>query len=465
MRIKRVSVGRYKNLHDFECKFFDSNISAFIGSNGSGKSNLLEVITKAFSNAKNYASGKDLPLSLESVLACVIEYELHGADYVLQYNHDVESILVKRSENPSIPIRDEISICYNGKPLAKKDIDNALPDSILLYYAGETLRQKGAAESTYDSFYEEKLKRAKSVALPSLCFMDYYSIGDLPLLLLTAAVYKGNYYAKFLSFVNCVEIAPKFSFILKNPGKGTGSADTYWNATGFVKYFLDSARRFVTGTRDSGGHQYYMFFNGCEGFRSISENEFDLFAKLKALRHYGYLEHIGIELVKKDGTTFSSLRLSEGEKQLGLLLLLTSFTFKHECLYLFDEFDAYLHLNWQRQFASSIANTEVAGHLLFTTHSPASISKVKMDSLFIMKDGQVLYPENETYNRALNEIMFEQMDVSMHDPEVEELYDQFKKFIANRDREGAEAVQQQLVELLHPQDPLLLKLRITLRRL
>ena len=82
-----------------------------------------------------------------------------------------------------------------------------------------------------------------------------------------------------------------------------------------------------------------------------------------------------------------------------------------------------------------------------------------------MKDGQVLYPENETYNRALNEIMFEQMDVSMHDPEVEELYDQFKKFIANRDREGAEAVQQQLVELLHPQDPLLLKLRITLRRL
>lgn len=30
MRIKRVSVGRYKNLHDFECKFLDSNISAFI---------------------------------------------------------------------------------------------------------------------------------------------------------------------------------------------------------------------------------------------------------------------------------------------------------------------------------------------------------------------------------------------------------------------------------------------------
>lgn len=465
MRIKTVSIERYKNLHDFECEFSDSNISAFIGNNGSGKSNLLEVIANAFSNAKNFAAGKNLPLSLDPVLACVIEYELHGTDYVLQYNYDAEGILAKLAKEPTIPVRDEISIYCGEKILTKKEIDAALPDSILLYYAGETLRQKGTAESTYDSFYEEKLKRAKSVTLPSLCFMDYYSIRDLPLLLLTAAVYKGNYYAKFLSFVKCSEISSKFSFILKNPGKGKGAADTYWNATGFVKYFLDGARRFVTGTRDSGGSQYFMFFNAPEDFRAISENEFDLFAKLKALRHYGYLEHIGIELIKDDGTRFSSLRLSEGEKQLGLLMLLSSFTAEHECLYLFDEFDAYLHLNWQRQFASNIANTGVAGHILFTTHSPASISQVTMDSLFIMKNGQAIYPESETYNRALDEIMFEQMDVTMHSPEIEELYGQFKKCIANRDKEAAEKIQQQLVNILSPKDPLLLKLKITLRRL
>lgn len=465
MRIKTVSIERYKNLHDFECEFSDSNISAFIGNNGSGKSNLLEVIANAFSNAKNFATGKNLPLSLDPVLACVIEYELRGTDYVLQYNYDAEGILAKLAKEPTIPVRDEISIYCGEKILTKKEIDAALPDSILLYYAGETLRQKGTAESTYDSFYEEKLKRAKSVTLPSLCFMDYYSIRDLPLLLLTAAVYKGNYYAKFLSFVKCSEISSKFSFILKNPGKGKGAADTYWNATGFVKFFLDGARRFVTGTRDSGGSQYFMFFNAPEDFRAISENEFDLFAKLKALRHYGYLEHIGIELIKNDGTRFSSLRLSEGEKQLGLLMLLSSFTAEHECLYLFDEFDAYLHLNWQRQFASNIANTGVAGHILFTTHSPASISQVTMDSLFIMKNGQAIYPESETYNRALDEIMFEQMDVTMHSPEIEELYGQFKKCIANRDKEAAEKIQQQLVNILSPKDPLLLKLKITLRRL
>ena len=49
--------------------------------------------------------------------------------------------------------------------------------------------------------------------------------------------------------------------------------------------------------------------------------------------------------------------------------------------------------------------------------------------------------------------------------EVEELYDQFKECIATHNKRAAEEIQQQLVERLHPKDPLLLKLRITLRRL
>ena len=81
-----------------------------------------------------------------------------------------------------------------------------------------------------------------------------------------------------------------------------------------------------------------------------------------------------------------------------------------------------------------------------------------MDSLFIMKNGQAIYPESETYNRALDEIMFEQMDVTMHSPEIEKLYEHFKQCIA-------EKIQQQLVDILNPKDPLLLKLRMTLRRL
>ena len=37
MRIKRISIGKYKNLIDFECEFSDSNIAAFIGNNGTSE--------------------------------------------------------------------------------------------------------------------------------------------------------------------------------------------------------------------------------------------------------------------------------------------------------------------------------------------------------------------------------------------------------------------------------------------
>lgn len=43
MRIKTVSIERYKNLHDFECEFSDSNISAFMKPL---ERNLLQVAAK-----------------------------------------------------------------------------------------------------------------------------------------------------------------------------------------------------------------------------------------------------------------------------------------------------------------------------------------------------------------------------------------------------------------------------------
>lgn len=469
MRIQRVTVKQYKNLKDFDCVFSDSNIAAFIGNNGSGKSNLLEVITRAFSNAKNYASNKELPIipphTLPMVNNCVIEYEIGGSNYVLCYNSEIDSLLARLEADTPAVVREEISICCNGTKLQKSEMSSALPDSILLYYAGETLRQKGTAEGTYDNSYERELKRTKTADLPSLRFMDYFSAGDLPLLLLTASAYKGEYYSRFLNLIGCSDISSKFSFILRNPGKGKGSADTYWNATGFVKHFLNETRRYVSGTRDSGGSQYYMFFDNAEDLKTISNNEYDLFAKLKALKHYGYLEHIGIELQKCDGTPFSSLRLSEGEKQLGLLFLLIAFTSQHECLYLFDEFDAYLHLNWQKEFSRFVSEANVNGHILFTTHSPATVSGMQQKNVYIMDNGKVKRAPSETYHRALDEIMEEHMLVSMRPSEYTDLVQEFRDAVIHGRKDLAEEALIKLREIIGETDPFFITARIALNRM
>ena len=469
MRLCSVRVKEYKNLKDFNCVFSDSNITAFIGNNGSGKSNLLELITRAFSNAKNYSSSRELsiipPGSLPTVQECIIQYEIDGVSYELDYNTDVEGMLARLNAEPPVIVREEVSVRREGKKLSKKEMGLALPESVLLYYAGETQRQKGIAAETYDSYYEGILKRATTAFLPCLRFMDYFSIGDLPLLLLAAAAYKGDYYSKFLNLIECSGISPHYSFVLKNAYNSKGSPDTYWNATGFVRRFLDEARKYVSKTRDTGGSQYYMYFDDAEDLKNISEDEFDLFAKLKVLRHYGYLEHVGIELQKNDGSAFSCLRLSEGEKQLGLLLLLTSFTAGHECLYLFDEFDAYLHLNWQRSFSKMLHDVCVKGQMLLTTHSPASLSKMHRKDVFVLKDGKCYQSLSDTYNRSLDEILEEQMGVSLRPSEYTELVHEFRNAIIHNNKENALAKLEQIKEMLENDDPFLITARIALERM
>ncbi len=450
MKIRHVSIKKYKNLKNFDCIFSVSNISAFIGNNGSGKSNLLEAITTIFSFAKSTVEKNNPKLIVPpDVEDYVIEYENAGSVYTLEGSGS------------------DFNLYQEGQLLRSqlaKEV--ALPETIMLYYAGETTRQYDTAKRTFDETYDNKLKKTDNAGFAGFKYLDYYSASDLNLLLLTAAVFQGDYYEKLLSLINCRSISLETSFVLKNPaGKRVSkNADTYWGARGFVKSFLDETRRFVSKTIDM-SNLYFMTFQDISPIRGLSANEAEMFAKLKALKNAGYLDALPISLRGNDGEEFSYDELSEGEKQLSVLLLLTAFTAQNNCLYLFDEFDAYLHLNWQRQFSQMLRETSVQGHILFTTHSSATISKLKSDELFIMKNGTAEIPGSETFNRALDEIMMEQMGVTMRAPEIEDLYDAFKQFIADKDKEGALQIVQELESKLDESDPLFDRIRLNLRRI
>lgn len=448
MRIKRIFVEKYKNLENFECVFSDSNISAFIGNNGSGKSNLLEVITEVFSIAKKYCEDNLYSIIVPpEIQGCEIEYEKDGVQYVLKYS------------------KPTVTLYCAGKPLSKQKTNDALPESIMIYYAGETVRQARTAAETFDGKYNYRLKNSDNNSFPGYKYIDYYSIDDLSLLMLTAAVYKGDYYEKLLELLRCKEILPEINIMLQNPkGKAQANADTYWGAKGFVQSFLDSLRRYVSSTQNHLSH-YSMHFLEIEAFAKTSRSESEFFAKLKALKNANYLHWIKLELCGNDGEKFTYDMLSEGEKQLALLFLLTTFTAADNCLYIFDEFDAYLHLNWQRQISQMLNDVRVDGHIVFTTHSPASISQIRSKDLYVMKNGQAIYPESETFNRALDEIMLEHMGITMRDPRVEILYDEFKQSIADENKDKAELIMARLMEFLDANDPLFIKMRLVLRRI
>ena len=448
MRLKKIKIGKYKNLSNFECEFSNSNISAFIGNNGSGKSNLLEVITEVFSIAKKVCEDKHYKIIVPpDIYGCEIEYEKEGVFYVLKY------------DNPTV------SVYQNNKKLVKREMSAALPESIMIYYAGETLRQARVATETFDEKYDNRLKKSDNNTFPGYKYIDYYSSDDLGLLLLTAAVYKGEYYEKVLSLLRCDRILPEINIMLQNPkGKEQENADMYWGAKGFVQSFLDELRKYVSSTQNLLAF-YSMSFLDIEPFKNVAKNESEFFAKLKAVKNAGYLHWIRLEMCTKNGEKFTFDMLSEGEKQLLLLYLLTTFTAKDNCLYIFDEFDAYLHLNWQRLFSQMINETQVNGHILFTTHSPASISKIQRKDVYKMANGKVSKPLSDTFNRSLDEVMEEQLGVSLRPKEYTELVCEFRNAIMHNDRNLALSKIEQIREIVGEEDPFFITATIALERM
>ena len=448
MKLKRIVVKKYKNLVDFECEFSDSNISAFIGNNGSGKSNLLEVITEVFSYAKKKCEDKLYSIIVPpEIYGCEIEYEKDGIFYTLIYNHS------------------KVSLYCGDKSLQKREMNNALPDNILIYYAGETVRQARTAAETFDEKYNYRLKNSDNNSFPGYKYIDYYSVDDLGLLLLTAAVYQGDYYQKLLTLLKCNEILPEINIMLQNPkGKNQADADTYWGAKGFVQSFLDTLRRYVSKTENLLAY-YSMHFNEIESFAMTSKNESEFFAKLKALKNANYLHWIMLELRRDNGEKFTFDMLSEGEKQLALLYLLTAFTAEDNCLYIFDEFDAYLHLNWQKSFAKLINEAKINGHIIFTTHSPATIAGLHRKNVYVMAMGKASPAPSETYNRSLDEIMEEHMLVSMRPLEYSVLVQEFRNAVMHNHKDLAMSKLEQIQELIGAEDPFLITARIALNRM
>ena len=93
MKLKRIKIEKYKNLNNIEVVFPDSNVIAFIGNNGSGKSNILEVLTEVFSLAKKYCEDKRYGIIVyPEIYGCEIEYENNGIDYILKYSKSDISI-------------------------------------------------------------------------------------------------------------------------------------------------------------------------------------------------------------------------------------------------------------------------------------------------------------------------------------------------------------------------------------
>jgi hypothetical protein len=179
---------------------------------------------------------------------------------------------------------------------------------------------------------------------------------------------------------------------------------------------------------------------------------YDLYCRLHLLMQADVVDELDFS-VGKDGTVLTLEELSEGEKQLAHLLCLFGVTQDRGVLFLLDEFDVFLHPAWQRIFAERIASIELAGQVLFTTHSPLTLGKLQKSEIRLLRNGEVFEPAADPFNRDVTEVMEELLGVEKRPAEVARVLEAFRAAVQSGRKEDAYAQLGRLHTLLSAEDP------------
>lgn len=448
MKLKRVKIKGYKNLNDFDCEFPDSHIVAFIGNNGSGKSNILENIVNTFAIVKEMDK---------------INYTI---PYLFNYVYDIDDTEHRLEFNGSS------FFYYKNNEKAIKALKYALPKTIFTYYAGETERLSAYSNFIKQEYYDFLKRQSSDIA--ELKFATTFSLKDFTLAFFVSYVFDTPEFAKIKDLLHFDSVDEhRILLHFKKPEWASESEDasSVWGARGFNKLFYDKLLyeddEYGMGAFvefDSGDDYITLSVGHPDLFASLAETPLELYTKLKAMLDSGLLQEM-IIYVRRDDAMFKIDEFSEGEKQLANLLLLMDLTKEYKTLFLLDEFDAYLHPNWQRDFIKLISEIDIRGQVIFTTHSPATISGLRQENVFIMRNGQVFLPASETYNRALDEIMEEQMGVNMRPKVFTDLEETFRNAVMHGNKDKAVEILREIEKIVGKEDPFFITARIALSRM
>lgn len=450
MRLHRLLIGsdkppingidqhRYKNLKNVDVNF-DQNewITVVIGKNGTGKSNVLEAITRIFCelvmDAEMPSRKAEIPFSYELTYTCNNIKITIKADPD-KSNNDIYTINYLEpapagSASSQVSLPYDNSIINNGVEIKysnfKKRREELLPRFIFGYYSGHSERMKEGFEP-YLKRYDDALRNGKNPGLRQLFYaLPEHSQFVLLSFMQTDPKAKDFTIQHFLEKEIGLDPNEGFDSVLfvlkqpswdrnprlKNEAKRQGIAftpDIFWGAEGVVREFLDrlleialapiQTKRDVKSTLwAKKGHEtefVYLYVKDLTALAELrnSQSGRNFFKELESTYVSELIEEtrIRVKLKKNDGTvTFKEL--SEGEQQLLTVLGLLRFTAENESLFLLDEPDTHLNPKWSVdyiEYLKKFVNTKDVGdnscHIVLTTHNPLAVAELKKEQVQIL---------------------------------------------------------------------------------
>jgi len=411
MRLDRVFIDGFKNLHDFEIDFDETTLTTVvIGQNGSGKSNLLEAITDIFRFAD---LNRDPPRFNYEV-----DYKING--------HKIR--LSNKSGKPTIQA--------NEKVLSRKGFEEKreqyFPDLIFGYYSGDSRRMERRFDShqrryynvinkdNTDKKYAEALKdrrlfycRPIHGVLALLSFFAFPEDEVLKLLKDRLGI------SGFHSALAHLKEPTWFNRSIWKLDSGSENGDlllvahSLWGAKGpagdSASQFLKHAFHPITVSanviedyrdKQKSESQLACFLNGSSILNQFSKafkSDQDLFSALEAMDISDLFREmiVWVTRVNDDSGDIEFADLSDGERQLLMVLGLIRVSRGKSALFLLDEPDTHLNPTWQHSYLNlieewtGVAADETNCQIIMTSHNPLTISALEREEV------RVLYSDEE----------------------------------------------------------------------
>jgi len=397
MRLDRIYIDGFKNLKDVEADFDESRLTTvIIGQNGTGKSNLIEAITDVFRFVDMNRG--------EPRYRYQIDYRIG--------NHKVR--LSNRDGKPTIAADDKLLT----RAAFEREKAEFFPDLVFGYYSGGSRRLEKIFDSHQQRYYNsiktnDNVEECRKASIERRLFYCRPIHGVFALLAFFAFPEQAvsELLRNKLGIVGFHSALAHFKepwFAKGKRASKLSDASNLWGAKG-------PAGACARAIRDAAFHPLRLEGNAIEDYRDKQEleaqfacflrnenalnrfaasytNDQDMFAALEAADISDLFRDLYIWLLRVNNETgdVSFADLSDGERQLLMVLGLIRTSRGKRALFLLDEPDTHLNPLWQHSYLSLIREwTGIAGdadncQIVLTSHNPLTIAALEREDVRVM---------------------------------------------------------------------------------
>ncbi|PPE70733.1 AAA family ATPase [Caldimonas thermodepolymerans] len=391
MKLRRLRIEGYKNLRSCDIEFSQSPlINAVIGSNGSGKSNLIEAIIQILVGC--YFK-KVPPFDFR------FEFEAQNRVIVLHGEGRRTSVTVDGYRMP---------MDHFARRLRDGPAQVFYPELTLVYYSGECRRVQQLV-ARYRRHFQKLTQQPETDRFRPLFVQSSNEQSHLILLALFAHGHKC-----LLDHLKLEEVVD-VTIVLRSPYgfDPTLHEPKLWNTAGAIRRIV-AALDAASTTQDASGifdippesameggllrrhpskpiiRSYRLTEKGLYAFaRRLELAGENVYLALETLRARGMLKSVSFLLRGRSAEEpFPFDQLSEGEKQLVAVIGALTLTNQKDNLVLLDEPDTHLNPQWSWDYPSMLTEAFAAEQLpgstvLMTTHNPVTISGMTREQVLL----------------------------------------------------------------------------------